>query len=93
MESVIEAKRSTIVQFIQGLRGELFLTSVYHGKNGLPTLKELAGAYLTITKDLNGVKAIYRSWGIPCAGQSVYHPRQRQEWLRKIPYIEDPDSA
>jgi hypothetical protein len=26
MESVIEAKRSTIVQFIQGLRGELFLT-------------------------------------------------------------------
>jgi hypothetical protein len=27
MESVIEAKRSTIVQFIQGLRGELFLTS------------------------------------------------------------------
>jgi hypothetical protein len=26
MESVIEAKRSTIVEFIQGLRGELFLT-------------------------------------------------------------------
>ena len=144
MESVIEAKRSTIVQFIQGLRGELFLTfeegtwsawlydlltpyvtkivvcdprrnallkqgsandridarklaellrlnslrSVYHGENGLRTLKELARAYLTITQDLarvmNRVKAIYRSWGIPCAGQSVYHPRQREEWLRKI---------
>jgi transposase len=144
MESVIEAKRSTIVQFIQGLRGELFLTfeegtwsawlydlltpyvtkivvcdprrnallkqgsandridarklaellrlnslrSVYHGENGLRTLKELARAYLTIGKDLvrvmNRVKAIYRSWGIPCAGESVYNPRHREEWLRKI---------
>lgn len=144
MESVIEAKRSTIVEFIQGLRGELSLTfeegtwsawlydlltpyvtkivvcdprrnallkegsandridarklaellrlnslrSVYHGENGLRTLKELARAYLTIGKDLvrvmNRVKAIYRSWGIPCAGQSVYNPRHRDEWLRKI---------
>ena len=144
MESVIEAKGSTIIQFIQGLRGELFLTfeegtwsawlydlltpyvtrivvcdprrnallregsesdridarklaellradllrSVYHGENGLRTLKELARAYLTISKDLarvmNRVKAIYRSWGIPCAGKSVYHPRHREEWLRRI---------
>src|ERR1700730_6746156 len=144
MESVIEAKRSTIVQFIQGLRGELFLTfeegtwspwlyyllppyvtkivvcdprrnallkqgsandridarklaellrlnslrSVYHGENGLRTLKELARAYLTIGKDLvrvmNRVKAIYRSWCVPCAGRSVYNPRHREEWLRKI---------
>jgi hypothetical protein len=120
MESVIEAKGSTIIQFIQGLRGELFLTfeegtwsawlydlltphvtkivvcdprrnallregsandridarklaellrtnslrSVYHGENGLRTLKELARAYLTISKDLvrvmNRVKALYR---------------------------------
>jgi transposase len=144
MESVIEAKRSTIVEFIQGLRGELFLTfeegtwsawlydlltpyvanivvcdprrnallkegsandridarklvellhlnslrSVYHGENGLHTLKELARAYLTINKDLarvmSRVKAVYRSWGIPCAGESVYNPRHREEWLRKI---------
>jgi transposase len=144
MESVIEAKRNTIVEFIQGLRGELFLTfeegtwsawlydlltpyvtkivvcdprrnallkqgsandridarklaellrlnslrSVYHGENGLRTLKELARAYLTIAKDLvrvlNRIKAIYRSWGIPCAGQSVYNPLHREEWLRKI---------
>ena len=143
MESVIEAKRSTIVQFIQGLRGELLLTfeegtwsawlydlltpyvtkvlvcdprrnallkkgsandridarklaellrgnllrSVYHGQNGLRTLKELARAYLTINKDLvrvmSRIKAVYRSWGIPCAGQSVYHPRHRDEWLGK----------
>ena len=144
MESVIEAKRSTIIEFIQGLRGELFLTfeegtwsawlydlltphvtkivvcdprrnallkegsandridarklaellrlnslrSVYHGENGLRTLRELVRAYLTIGQDLvrvmNRVKAIYRSWGIPCAGQSVYHPLHRDEWLGKI---------
>ena len=144
MESLIETKASTLVQFIQGLRGDLCVTfeegtwaawlydllkpyvtrivvcdprrnallkegsksdridarklsellrlnslhSVYHGENGLRTLKELARAYLTIGKDLvrvmNRVKAIYRSWGIPCAGQSVYNPRHREEWLRKI---------
>ena len=144
MESVIEAKRSTIIQFIEGLRGELLLTfeegtwsawlydlltpyvtnivvcdprrnallkegsandridarklaellrlnflrSVYHGENGLRTLKELVRAYLTISKDLartmNRIKAIYRSWGIPCAGESVYNRLHREEWLRKI---------
>lgn len=144
MESVIETKGSTIVQFIQGLRGELFLTfeegtwsawlydllqpyvtrivvcdprrnallqegsandridarklaellragllrSVYHGENGLRMLKELVRAYLTVSKDLarvmNRVKAVYRSWGIPCAGRSVYHPRHREEWISKI---------
>ena len=26
---------------------------------------------------MNRVKAIYRSWSIPCAGQSVYNPRHR----------------
>ncbi len=144
MESVIETKTSTILQFIQGLRGDLHVTfeegtwaawlydllkpyvtnvvvcnprrnallkegsrndridarklaellrtnllrPVYHGEKGLRTLKELARAYLTISKDLtrvmNRVKAIYRSWGIPCGGQSVYNPRHRKEWLSKI---------
>jgi transposase len=144
MESVLETKASTILQFIHGLRGELYVTfeegtwaawlydllkpyvtnvvvcdsrrnallqegsksdridgrklsellranllrPVYHGENGLRPLKELVRAYLTISKDLarvmNRVKAIYRGWGIPCAGQSVYHPRHRDEWLGKI---------
>jgi hypothetical protein len=48
------------------------LKSVYHGENGMRTLKELARSYLTITKDLtrvmNRLKALYRSWAIPCAG-------------------------
>src|SRR5450432_4571127 len=144
MESIIETKASTIVQFLLGVRGELhvtfeegtwaawlydllkphvqelvvcnprrnalmkegsksdkidarkladllrggYLRSVYHGENGLRTLKELARSYLTINKDLtrvmNRVKALYRSWGIPCSGQQVYAPRHRAEWLQKI---------
>jgi transposase len=64
------------------------LKPVYHGEHGLRTLKELARSYLTITKDLtrvrNRLKALYRSWGIPCAGNEVYAPRHRSEWLSKI---------
>ena len=144
MECVIETKASTILQFIDGLRGDLRVTfeegtwaawlydllkphvtevvvcnprknallkdgsksdridarklsellymnnikSVYHGEHGLRTLKELARSYLTITKDLtrvmNRLKALYRSWAIPCAGKEVYAPRHRAEWLGKI---------
>jgi len=144
MECVIETKASTILQFVQGLRGSLQVTleegtwatwlydllkphvtelvvcnprrnaylkegsksdridarkpaellrsnmlgSVYHGEHGVRTLKELARSYLTISKDLGRVmsrlKAIYRSWGIPCAGKQVYAPRYRAEWLTKI---------
>ena len=64
------------------------LSSVYHGGAGVRTLRELARSYLTISKDLarvmSRVKAIYRSWGIPCAGKQVYAPRHRVEWLAKI---------
>jgi transposase len=144
MESVIETKASMILQFIDGLRGDLRVTfeegtwaawlydllkphvtevlvcnprknallkegskgdkidarklaellrlnnlkPVYHGEHGIRTLKELARSYLTITKDLtrvmNRLKALYRSWAIPCAGNEVYAPRHRSEWLGKI---------
>jgi transposase len=51
-------------------------------------LKELSRSYLTISKDLgrvmNRLKALYRSWAIPCAGTQVYAPRHRAEWLAKI---------
>jgi transposase len=30
------------------------------------------------------VKAIYRSWAIPCTGKQVYGTRHRAEWLGKI---------
>jgi len=141
MECVIETKASMILQFIDGLRGDLqvtfeegtsaawlydlmkphvtklvvcdprknksmregnqidarrlaellrldHLTPVYHGERGLRTLKELVRSYLTITKDLGRVmtrvKAIYRSWAIPCTGKQVYARRHRVEWLGKI---------
>jgi transposase len=144
MECVIETKASMILQFVDGLRGDVHVTfeegtwaawlydllkphvtklvvcdprrnallqegnqndrvdarklaellhnnqlrAVYHGDHGLRTLKELVRSYLTITKDLSRVmtrvKAIYRSWAIPCTGKQVYALRQRAEWLGKI---------
>ena len=33
---------------------------------------------------MNRVKALYRSWSIPCAGTQVYAPRYREQWLGKI---------
>ncbi len=64
------------------------LSPVYHGEHGLRTLKELVRSYLTVTKDLvrvkTRVKAIYRSWAIPCNGKEVYAACHRAEWLEKI---------
>ena len=64
------------------------LHSVYHGEHGMRTLKELGRSYLTVTKDvtrvMNRIKALYRSWAIPCSGTTVYAPRHRAEWLAKI---------
>ena len=144
MECVIETKAITILQFVEGLRGDLHVTfeegtsaawlydllkphvtkvvvcdprknasmkegnksdkidarrlaellrlndlnPVYHGEHGLRTLKELVRSYLTVTKDvvrvMTRVKAIYRSWAIPCSGKQVYAARHRGEWLAKI---------
>ena len=114
MESIIETRAITVVQFIQGLRGDLYVTleegtwvawlydllkphvtkvvvcnprknallkegsksdkidarkladllrggflrPVYHGENGIRTLKELSRRYLTISKDLTRVWVI-----------------------------------
>ena len=138
MESILETKAATILQFVHGLRGSLHVTfeegtcaawlhdllkphvtkvvvcdprknallksgnkndridarkladllrsgllsAVYHGENGVRTLKELARSYLAVTQDLtrvmNRLKALYRSWAIPCAGERVYAPRHRE---------------
>ena len=73
------------------LRADM-LRSVYHGENGLRTLRELARSYQTISKDLrqvmNRLKALYRSWDIPCAGTQVYAARDREEWLNKIAHAD-----
>jgi transposase len=144
MESVLETKADTILEFIQGLRGTLALTfeegtsatwlhdllkphvsrlvvcdprknallkdgnkndrvdarklaellrtnqvkPVYHEKHGTRALKELGRSYLTVTKDMtrvmNRIKSVYRSWAIPCAGTSVYTRRHRGQWLAKL---------
>jgi len=64
------------------------LNAVNHGDHGLRTLKELVRSYLIITRDLGRVmtrvKAIYRSWAIPCSGKQVYGSRHRAELLGKI---------
>jgi len=144
MESILETKAATILQFFAGLRGTLSVTfeegtwaawlydllkphvaklvvcnprknallkdgnksdridarklaellrgnhlkPVYHGETGVRMLRELARSYLTIVKDLsrvmNRLKALYRSWAIPCAGRDVYYARHRAQWLEKI---------
>jgi len=145
MESIVETKASTLLEFLAGLRGSLFVTfeegtwaawlydllkphvtevlvcnprkipllkqgnksdkidarklaerlrlhdlkPVYHGETGIRMLRELARSYLTVVKDLsrvmNRLKALYRSWAIPCAGRDVYYTRHRSQWLEKIP--------
>jgi transposase len=64
------------------------LRAVYHGENGLRTLRELARSYEVVSKDLrrvmNRLKALYRSWGIPCTGTQVYSRHHREQWLQKI---------
>ncbi len=69
------------------LRGN-HLKAVYHGETGVRTLRELARSYLTTVKDLTRVmsrlKAVYRSWAIPCAGRDVYYVRHRAQWLGKL---------
>lgn len=69
------------------LRGNQ-LKPVYHGEAGVRMLRELSRSYLTIVKDLsrvmNRLKAVYRSWAIPCAGRDVYYTRNRAQWLAKI---------
>jgi transposase len=144
MECILETRAGTIVQFIQGIQGNLSvafeegtsaawlhdllkphvhdlvvcdprkaallkqgnksdridarklaellrthqLKPVYHGEHGVRTLKELGRSYLTLTQDVSRVmsriKAVYRGWGIPCAGTTVYAPAHRAEWLSKI---------
>jgi hypothetical protein len=51
-------------------------------------LPELARSDITTSKDvtrlMNRLQAVYRSWAIPCAGQTVYSPRPRSAWLEKL---------
>lgn len=65
------------------------LSAVYHQDCGLRALEELARTYLALTQDqtrvMNRIKALYRSWAVPCAGKNCYTPRQREAWLSRLP--------
>ena len=65
------------------------LSPVYHEDAGVRTIRELARSYLTVTKDLtrvmNRLKGVYRSWAIPCAGSQVYSAKHREAWLQQLP--------
>src|SRR5258707_1489323 len=131
MESMVETKASSLLDFLHGLRGELHVTleegtwaawlydvlkphvqkivvcnprrnallkegsksdrvdarklaellrtgmlrAVYHGENGLRTLREVARSYLTISKDhrrlTSRVKTLYPNSGLSCARRQV----------------------
>jgi transposase len=64
------------------------IRSVYHGEQGVRTLKEQARSYLTISKDvarvMSRLKAIYRCWGIPTPSDmnspAMSFTSRRGEW-------------
>jgi transposase len=62
--------------------------AVYHEKHRTRALKELGRSYMTLTQDvtrvMNRIKGVYRSWAIPCAGTRVYSRRHRGEWLAQL---------
>jgi transposase len=37
-----------------------------------------------LSQVMNRLKAVYRSWAIPCAGRGVYYRGHRAQWLAKI---------
>ncbi len=65
------------------------LSPVYHGEHGTRDLKELVRSYEYLVEDstrvMNRIKAIFRGRAIACAGADVYKPRQREEWLERLP--------
>ena len=64
------------------------LRGVYHGSADRVTLKELARTYQNVVEDATRVmlrlKALFRARAIKTPGQSVYHPKNRTEWLAKL---------
>ena len=68
------------------------LKRVYQGTRTNRKLRDLAHGYLATVSDsiriMNRIKALYRSWSIPCAGRDVYYKRNRDTWLSKFPIEE-----
>jgi transposase len=64
------------------------LRAVYHGDNGVRTLKELVRTYDSLVSDttrvMNRLKAIYRGRAVGCAGHDIYRQDRREQWLEKL---------
>ena len=64
------------------------LKAVYHGDNGVRTLKELVRTYECLVSDttrvMNRLKAIYRGRAIGCGGHDIYRQDRRRQWLEKL---------
>ena len=64
------------------------LKAVYHGNNGVRTLKELVRTYDCLVSDttrvMNRLKAIYRGRAMACKGHDIYRQDRRQQWLEKL---------
>src|SRR5258708_17993666 len=64
------------------------LKAVYHGDNGVRTLKELVRTYDCLVSDttrvMNRLKAIFRGRAIACAGHEIYRQDRRKQWLEKM---------
>ena len=64
------------------------LKAVYHGDNGVRTLKELVRNYDCLVGDttrvMNRLKAIFRGRAIACAGHEIYRQDRRKQWLEKL---------
>jgi transposase len=65
------------------------LRAVYHGSVERLALKELARTYQNLVEDstrvMQRLKALFRARGIKAPGKGVYRPRERAEWLAKLP--------
>ena len=64
------------------------LKAVYHGDNGVRTLKELVRTYDCLVSDstrvMNRLKAIFRGRAIACGGHKIYRQDGRGQWLEKL---------
>jgi transposase len=65
------------------------LRPVYHGSRDRRHLHELARTYLNLVEDsrrtMQRLKALFRARAIRAAGERVYAPAHRLEWLDRLP--------
>jgi transposase len=73
----------------QALRLGAIDTMVFKAPSRFARLRAMATSYDQITRDVTRtqtrIKTLFRGRGIQTPGQMVYNPRQRAQWLEKLP--------